>query len=249
MKKNAFISKKNVFLRIAAFVFAAAMLFSAAACSQEADEVSSEDALTELKIDELDKDMTDLLIRFADWYITDEGKNPVYDCQKAGEGETNILRSIVCEGGFVDWEKYSLKKPKDVYNKKKLDPKKWAKENGCAYMIFDSKGVDWVAVNIFNVTDEDLEEMRAQAEENKWFYLDGDKYYKNIGGVGDPMTSYTFESAKTDGKVCYVNYSSKFDNGEETTPRGSYTAEVQKKTIDGKDYWTLNRFEQTSEGE
>ena len=91
MKKNSSISKKNVFLRASAFVFAAVMLFSAAACSDnETEEVSSENTLTELKIEELDQDMTNFLIRFTDWYEVEEGKKPVYDSKKAGDGETRL---------------------------------------------------------------------------------------------------------------------------------------------------------------
>ena len=168
MKKNSSISKKNVFLRASAFVFAAVMLFLAAACSDnETEEVSSENTLTELKIEELDQDMTNFLIRFTDWYEVEEGKKPVYDSKKAGDGETNILRSILGDAGCADWTKYPVSEPEDVYNTKKLDPKKWAKKTGGAYKVFDSKDADWIAVNIFNVTEKDIEAMREQGEKNK----------------------------------------------------------------------------------
>ena len=249
MKKNSSIRKKNVFLRIAAFLTAAVMLLSSVACSQDTPEVSSDDTFTELKIDELDKDMTEFLTRFTDWYYLDEGQKLAYDSKKAGDGSTNILRSILGDAGCVDWSKYPVTQPKEVYNEKKLDPKKWAKESGGAYMIFNSKDADWLAINLFNVTEKDIEAMRAQGEENKWFYLKGGKYYKTIGGVGDPMTEYIFDSAKTDGTVYYVSYSCYFNNGEERSFNGTYSAEVQQKTVDGKDYWTLNKFEQTSSAE
>ncbi len=243
MKKNL----SDILISCAAFTLAAVMMLSAVACVKDTNDVSSEETFTELKIDELDKDMTEFLTRFTDWYEVEEGQKKAYDSKKAGDGTTNILRSILGDAGCADWGKYPASEPKDVYNTKKLDPKKWAKESGGAYKVFDAKGADWVAINIFNVTEKDIEAMRAQGEENKWFYLKDGKYYKVIGGVGDPLTAYTFESAKTDGTVYYVNYSASFDNGEEITPVGSYYAEVQQKTVDGSTYWTLNRFEQISE--
>jgi hypothetical protein len=249
MKKNLSISRKYLFIRTAALVLAVVMLLSAAACNQETPDVSSEDSLTVLKVDELDQDMIDFLTRFTDWYEVEEGQKPAYDNEKAGNGSTNILRSILGDAGCADWSKYPVSEPKDVYNNKKLDPKKWAKESGGAYKVFDSKGADWIAVNIFNATEKDIEAMRTQGEENKWFYLKGSKYYKVIGGVGDPLTEYQFDSAKTDGTVYYVNYSCYFNNGEERSLNGSYSAEVQQKTVDEKQYWTLNKFEQTSDGE
>lgn len=250
MKKNSSINKKNVFLRVSAVLTAAVMLLSAAACSgKEENNTSSESPFTELKVEELDSELTNFLIRFTDWYEVEEGDKVAYDSEKAGDGKTNILRSILGNAGCVEWSKYPVGERKEVYNTKKLDPKKWAKDSNGAYIVFDSKGADWIATNIFNVTEDDIEVMREQGEQNKWFYLKGDKYYTVIYGVGDPLTEYTFDSAKTDGTVYYVNYSASFNNGEEIIPKGSYSAEVQKKSIEGIDYWTLNKFEQTSEGE
>ena len=249
MKKQISLSKKSVLIRAAACLTAAVLLLSAAACGEAQPQVSSEDSLTELKVDKLDRDMIDFVTRFTDWYITDEGEKNAYDSETAGDGSTNILRSILGDAGCADWRKYPVSEPKEVYNEKKLDPKKWAKESGGAYLVFDSKDADWIAVNLFNVTEKDIEAMRKQGEKNKWFYLKDGKYYKVIGGVGDPLTEYTFESAKTDGTVYYLTYSSRFNNGEEIIPVGSYSAEVQQKTVDGKDYWTLLRFEQTSKSE
>ena len=248
MKQQLSLSKQTVFLRVAACLTAAVMLLSAAACAGSTVDLSSEDPFTELKTDKLDREMTDFLTRFTDWYEVDEGQKLAYDSKTAGDGSTNILRSIMGDAGCTDWGKYPVGERKEVYNTKKLDPKKWAKESGGAYLVFNSKDVEWIAVNIFNVTEKDIEAMREQGEKNKWFYLKNGKYYKTIGGVGDPLTEYTFDSAKTDGTVYYVNYSCYFNNGEERTFNGSYSAEVQQKTIDGKDYWTLNKFEQTSEG-
>ena len=250
MKMKLSTGKRNVFIRLAALAIAAVMLLSAAACGEEgAAAVSSDSPFTELKTDELDKGITEFLERFTDWYYVEGDEKQAYDCRKAGDGTTNILYNILGDAGCADWTKYPVSEPKDVYNEKKLDPKKWAKNSGGAYKVFESKDADWLAMNIFNVTEQDIEAMRAQGEQNKWFYLKDGKYYKVISGVGDPLTEYTFDAAKTDGTVYYVNYSACFNNGEEVTPVGSYYAEVQQKTIDGTAYWTLLNFEKISEGE
>ena len=249
MKKQLSLSKTTLFIRVAACLTAAVMLLSAAACNKDASHITREKSFTELNVEELDHDMINFLTRFTDWYYVEDGQKNVYDSKNAGDGSTNILHSILGDAGCADWTKYPVSQPKEVYNEKKLDPKKWAKESGGAYMVFNSKDADWVAVNIFNATEKDLETMREQGEKNKWFYLKDGKYFKTIGGVGDPLTEYKFESAKTDGTVYYVTYSSSFNNGEEISPVGSYSAEVEQKTIDGKTYWTLNKFEQTSVAE
>ena len=70
-----------------------------------------------------------------------------------------------------------------------------------------------------------------------------------IGGVGDPLTEYTFTAAKSDGTVFSVEYRSDFYNGDISEYHASYRAEAERRTIDGKDYWTLIQMEQLSDEE
>ncbi len=236
---------RHLILRFAAAALCAVMMLSAAACGDNtSEEVSSEEPFTQLKVDELDEGISEFLGRFTDWYYVEESESLSYDSRKAGDGTTNILYCILGDAGCADWTKYPVSEPKDVYSTKKLDPKKWAKESGGAYKVFEGKDADWIAINIFNVTEEDLDAMRQQGETNKWFYLKDGKYYKVIGGVGDPLTDYVIDSAKTDGSVYYIGYSCYFDTPEGREFSASYTAEIQQKTIDGENYWTLLKFEQ-----
>lgn len=118
MKNTLSLNKKTLFFRFGAFLTAAVMLLSAAACTENKADVSSDDSFTELKVDELDTDMTDSLTRFTDWYYVDEGQKKVYDSAKAGDGSTNILRNILGDAGCADWSKYPVSQPKEVYNEK-----------------------------------------------------------------------------------------------------------------------------------
>ncbi|MBQ9902247.1 MAG: hypothetical protein IJM51_07675 [Clostridia bacterium] len=239
--KNIFFTQKT-FHRFMALAIAAVMLLSFAACGKDSSGVSSGEAVTNLKAEDLDPAIMEFLSRFTDWYFIEGSGTVYYDSEKAGEGDTNILRCILGDAGCADWTKYPVSEPKDVYNQKKLDPKKWAKESGGAYKVFNADDADWIARNIFNVSDDALEAMRAQGEKNKWFYLKNGKYYKVIGGVGDPFTVYEVNLASRDGTVYYINYSCYYDAPDGREFRSAYTAEIQQKTIEDKDYWTLLKF-------
>ena len=247
---NVLFSKANL-LRISAVLTATVMLLSASSCGggKPSDIVSDTDSsLTQLKQDEIPAALLPFLSTFSDWYITEEGKQPQFDSASAGDGTSNILRSIIGNMPCVDWQSYPVKMYEDFWDSKTLDPQKWAKETGGCYKAFDQTGAEWIAVNIFNVTEEDIAAMREQGKKNKWFYLSGGKYYIVSGGVGDPLTDYKILSVTTDGKKYFVNYESRFlfddpDNGEFNA---SYYAELTLKNIDGKEYWSLLKYAQTS---
>ena len=245
-----FFAKANL-LRVTALLIAAVMLLSASSCGngKPSDIVSGTDSsLTQLPEEDIPETLVKFLSTFSDWYITEEGTQPQFDSASAGDGTTNILRSIVGNMPCVDWESYPVQMYEDFWDTKNLDPKKWAKNTGGCYMAFDQAGAEWIAVNIFNVTDEDIAAMREQGEKNEWFYLSGEKYYVPSGGVGDPLTDYKINSVKTDGKKYFVDYQSwfLFDDPDNRDFNASYYAELTLKNIDGKEYWSLCKFAQTS---
>ena len=239
-------AKANL-LRLAAVLTATVMLLSASSCgdAKTSDLISDTDSsLTQIPEKEIPETLVKFLSTFSDWYITEEGTQPQFDSASAGDGTTNILRSIVGNMPCVEWEQYPVAKYEEVWDGKRLDPKKWAKATGGCYMVFDSEDADWIAVNIFNVSQDDLDAMRRQGQKEKWFYRDKGKYYTPAGGVGDPLTEYRLSSVKTDGTKYYVTYESRFlyDEPENADYDVSYNAELAVRTIDGKDYWTLYRY-------
>ena len=234
-------------VRAAAFLTALVMLLTAASCGggAETDETSdNSSSLIELKGPAIPESLKQFLVCFSDWYEMEDDGRSYYDSEKAGDGSTNILRCIVGNMPCVEWEQYPVAKYEEVWDGKRLDPKKWAKATGGCYMVFDSEDADWIAVNIFNVSQDDLDAMRRQGQKEKWFYQYKGKYFTPAGGVGDPLTEYRLSSVKTDGTKYYVTYESRFlyDEPENADYDVSYNAELAVRTIDGKDYWTLYRY-------
>lgn len=246
---------QNKRIRVAAFVTAAFMLLTAVSCGKDKKDTSSDTAVshsdfTQMDVEEMPDSLSGFLEFFADWYVRNGGQKDYYDAGKAGEGDTNILSCIVNNPPCVSWNSYPVKEYEEVWGDKKTDPKNWSKTTYGCYFIFDQKSADWVAKNIFNVTDKDIEAMRRQGEENKWFYLHKGNYYVTVGGIGDPPTVYSFLSCQTDGKKYLVDYDCYYfdDDPEKGEFVASYSAELELKNIDGSYYWSLYKFETTKKG-
>ena len=238
-------------LRAAAVVTSLTMLLASVSCGGGSASQNSTDAtssLIELNPLAVPESLEKFLVCFTDWYETEDTEHSRFDSSNAGDGSTNILRSIVGNMPCVDYDVYPVTKYEEIWNNKKPDPKKWASETGGCYMVFDQKAADWIAVNIFNVSEDDLAAMRRQGEQEKWFYLYKGNYYTPAGGVGDPLTEYRLSSVKTDGRRYYVNYESRFlfDDPDNAEYDISYYAELEIKTIDGRDYWSLFKYSRTS---
>ena len=242
-------------MRILALLAALTMLFSVASCSGEdndpQDENISGSDFGETEIEEMPDSLSSFLEFFSDWYVRSGNRKNYYDCAKAGEGDTNILCAIVNNPPCVSWNSYPVKEYDEIWEGKEYDPKKWAKKTNGSYFVFDQKSADWVAKNIFNVTDSDIKAMRKQAEKNKWFYLHKGSYYVTVGGIGDPPTVYKFISCKTDEKKYLVDYDCYYfdDDPQKGEFVASYSAELELKNIDGDYYWSLYQFKTIKKGE
>lgn len=193
------------------------------------------------------------LRQFTDWYwdaagTWQDGFAMEYDSEHAADGSSNILASIVnrVTPSCVDFSLYPGVMPEEYWQ---ADPRGWSVNNW--YMLYDGPTVDWVAKNIFNITDEEISALLAQGEEQRLFYREdtpdgGYRYYAPIaGGVGDPMSEVRLTSAEFDGQRYFVTYDVCFaapgaETSAEERPR-SYYAELEYKTIDGADYWSLYR--------
>lgn len=241
---------KRTAVRLAAFGTALTVLLGAASCGVtggNAGEGKSAASMTELSPEELPQTLVGFLTTFTDWYIMFNGETRSYYSANAGDGSTNILWSIVGNMPCVKWEEYPFPMYELVWDSQRPDPKNWAKSYGGCYMIFDRAGADWIAKNIFNVTGQDIASMVRQGEENGWFYEYGDHYYTPAGGAGYPMTEYTVTKVTTDGRRYYVNYKSVFTaDAYVPVDDALHYAELELKTIDGKEYWSLYKYVQTS---
>lgn len=209
---------------------------------------------TDIDINTLPASLTAFLNQFNAWYRDAAGtwENDLakeYDCEHAADGASNILASIVNQvtPSCVDFSLYPGVMPEDHFGQ--IDPRGWSTRNW--YVVYDGPTVDWVAKNIFNVTDREISALLTQGESQRWFYREatsdgGYQYYAPIaGGVGDPMTEVRLRSVEFDGKKYYVSYDVYFVGWLYLSPpmdaelRGSYYAELEYKTVDGRAYWSM----------
>lgn len=168
-----------------------------------------------------------------------------YDAERAGDGSTNILSSIASEMSCVIFQDYPVAIPESVWNS--TDPVGWSTTG--AYEIFDGPSIDWIAINIFNATEEDLDSMVKQGEERQLFKrLEGENgsytYYIPIGGVGGPGFQIKFLWAQSDGTNYRLVYNKYVNMGNEDlsqqSPEGTYYTEMEDKVIDGEHYWSMH---------
>ena len=242
-------------LRVTSLFISLALLLACASCAGQQDATSdtsgNESGFVEMDIVEMPDSLSSFLEFLGDWYVRSGAQKNYYDCTKAGEGDTNILGSIVNNPPCVSWNSYPVKEYEEFWESKTSDPKNWSKETHGCYFKFDQKNADWVAKNIFNVTDDDIKAMRRQGEKNKWFYLHKGSYYVTVGGIGDPPTVYKFISCKTDEKKYLVDYDCYYfdDDPQKGEFVASYSAELELKNIDGDYYWSLYQFKTIKKGE
>lgn len=145
-----------------------------------------------------------------------------------------------------------------------LDPKGWGEDGAYdlygSYGKYDIEKVNWVAENVFNLSEETIAAMQKKGETDRMFYLQDDSY---ICVDGWPTGAYDGEAleitgVKTDGqKFCIeydfgiADYGYDYENFEElagdyeNTPVDrneeytTYYAVVEPKLIDGKHYWSI----------
>ena len=132
--------------------------------------------------------------------------------------------------GFGDFVEYT----------KESDPRGWG---NMETMISDKDAVDWLASNIFNMTDEGIGEAVSAAEDDKYLYAEGDKYYGLFirTGVGI-VPSVDIKECVKDGNMYWLA----FDRMLMGKPKNDIRyAKTEYKTIDGIEYWTLHSFSKT----
>ena len=241
--------KKTLSCTVALFT-ALVIFFSTAACSDKKDNspVSKSDqpAIVEMNIEEMPESLIDFLSRFTDWCYSEKGGFS-FDCEN---DYSCLMQCVMQEPSCVGWMNYPVKQPEGVDYNKKHDPKKWAKLSGY-YLVYDQESVKWIITNIFNISEEKIPEMVKRGEKEKIFYASKGKYYRPMGGLGDPFTQYGLVSVKREGKRYYVDYNVysvdyEMDMSESKQYSGSFTAELELKNIDGKDYWSLYKVTETT---
>lgn len=129
---------------------------------------------------------------------------------------------------------------------------------------YEEVGVDWILSNIYNLSDEDLAELKKQSaqielgrdDEGNWtmmVYKDGEYLASPAGHGGGYIIE--FKEIRTDGIYYQVTYDTYFESELDTVISDDFEATkyalMEYKTIDGKSYWSVYKVSTTDffEGE
>ena len=175
-----------------------------------------------------------------------------YDSRKSTKCSVDILRSIVTEICCGDDKRsvYQGEIPLEysVKNGAPLDPRARAAVLRDTYYSIDENSVEWVAENIFNLPENDMEKLITAANDENGavygYYKDNDRYYLTTGNVdGNRLTIKlkSIESVKHDGRYYYVKYLMDI-KGRGLNEKKPMYAVMELKEIDGKKYWSVCYF-------
>lgn len=184
------------------------------------------------------KELEDFLVSFA-WF--GDGN---YDANNAlssyNVSGLNILECLVTPPRYHCYDDSIYPGTRANYCVEGSDPLN--KFYGCFGCVMKDR-TQWVLKNIFNVSDADIREMERMVltRNPKTLYLYNGAYYFSDGGVGGGPMIQNVE-AVPNGKFYNVTYELRNSYPSEWH---TYHAVVERKTIDGKAYWTMHSNKST----
>ena len=198
----------------------------------------------------LPKSLSDFLEQFVVYYrsppISYDGEyEKEYDSYHAADSASNIMASIVNNAPCVDFSVYPGIAPQRIWNGQ--DPVGWSISGG--YALYDGPTVDWIARNIFNVSEVDLETLVQRGAEDRLFLKleqegGGYEYYVPLIGIGGLTWSLEIQKAQYDGQKYHVEYDL-YCLAPKKTYSGTYSTVVEYKEIGGQYYWSMYSHTQT----
>ena len=233
--------------RAFALLLVSAMLLAPASCGArngaEPDGAAGSNVLSENKAAE--QSLTDFLKRFVRWYPVSRDGKWKYDCSDTAS-DGNILACIATPASCADWTLYSDIPEEDCFVEKSDDPKGWAKET-YAYYAYDADTVEYIAREIFNVSSSDMDELAVRGEREHSFYKENGMYYSLFEGTLDSFIDINLISVDLKGERYiadfYVNSVGKTGGEDDLTLiTGRCSAELELKTLGGKEFWSLYKF-------
>jgi hypothetical protein len=244
--------KKFILLRALTALITAALLFSSlVSCGGEEAAVSPSDAaagrVSFFEDQAVEESLDAFLDTFTRWYAVRPGEKWSYDSESAADGRSNILACIATPASCAEWKVYSDFPEEDCFVEKTNDPKKWAKDT-YAYYVYDADTIDFIAKEIFNISEEDLKTLIKSGSDEKAFYRHKGKYYTLYEGVFDSFVNAEITSVTRNGDRYIVGFdfyrlSETYDEDGIAELESKCIAEMELKTIDGKEYWSLYRFD------
>ncbi|MBQ6780289.1 MAG: leucine-rich repeat protein [Treponema sp.] len=114
------------------------------------------------------------------------------------------------------------------------------------FVRYKSEDVDWLLRNIFNCSDDAIQNMREASGANPDghnYYYDGGNYYKPDLGIGGSVYPFIV-SAKYDGEFYHLVYDafSEIDFPSPDSYEGRHYAVLKLKNIDGHNYWSIYQW-------
>ena len=234
--------------RTAALFLVSAVILSGVSCealhgSGDADAARS----NVLSGDETaERSLKEFLSRFVSWYPVSSGGEWKYD-SSSPKTDCNILACIASPASCADWTLYSSVPEEDCFVEKSDDPKGWAEET-YAYYVYDAQTVEFIAREIFNVSERDIDVLARSGEIDNRFYKEGGMYYTLFEGTFDHFTDIDLISVEKDGNrynavFSVSNIGKKGDEDDLVMITGKCRAELALKNIGGREFWSLYRFE------
>ena len=186
-------------------------------------ESSKKGSYERVDISELDEDL-ELFLTYFTWYPSFSGTD-IFDCSDAEN--CKVL------GFGIKYNMYFDMYPGEPVEIMSEDP---LGKFDCGAYRFGEEKTEWILKNIFNYSDKMYKQARDNCEDKYFYYYDGN-YYAIGAGIGGGCVLYPLYAEKSGNRyrVWYAEYSG---DGEILFEGVNY-AEVEKKNIDGKDYWTL----------
>ena len=225
-----------------------ALLLALTACGGEetggetaggAEEEQTARTLTPVDPAEVPEDMTTFLNYFFPFYFDEAGTRAgEYHSDRAADGTSNILVTLAGEAPCVDYNLYPGTPPEYHWGDAGTDPRGWWTQTK-SYAIYDRDQTEWIAQNIFHVSDEDLAALRQQGEEDGRFYVQDGMYYAAVAGIGDPFQQAYITQAVTDGQRYYLAYDIRWVNVNDGDYVDTRYAVMAQETIDGETYCTM----------
>ena len=190
---------------------------------------------------ELPDSLFDFLCRFDDGY-TDRMGGRDFDSGNAVDVRANLLAQIVSAVPCVDFAEYPVESPVFHWNDGSRDPMNWAADTGC-YAEFDPAAVQWIAQNVFQLSERDYQALLDRCLYAGEFYqgqseTGEDRFYLLLRTAITPGSFVRIESALSDGTRYEIVYD------DLLWPRqlvGSYAASLELRQSGSGSYWSLTR--------
>ncbi|MBR1675101.1 MAG: hypothetical protein IJ703_09100 [Eubacterium sp.] len=182
-----------------------------------------------------------------------DGDSAYYNSRKAAEDGSDILYNILKTGSVTDFSLYSVDEAKyqDTRNGASMDP--WGKAASLgSYNEYYKESVIWIARNIFNVSDDDIdtltEKANARTGDAMGYYLNKGKYYFYGASTPSKVKQYyeiSIGDVTYDGRYYYINYFVDLgaidENGQRVKSSNGVAeyAVMELKDVDGDKYWSV----------